>query len=123
MPTILFELSNGRHGADAPLPTLATGATGRHCERSQAIRSTAERKNGLLRRFRLRSLSYGGQVALPYNAFLAGRRLLPVLSFNQMYSEPGGTSRRCSKAVTFFSTSRRRNGLDWVPTGSIAASP
>jgi hypothetical protein len=30
---------------------------------SEAIHRAAQRKNGLLRRFRLRSLSYGGQVA------------------------------------------------------------
>jgi hypothetical protein len=47
----------------------------RHCEPTgpreravddrlrEAIHQAAKRKNGLLRRFRLRSLSYGGQVA------------------------------------------------------------
>jgi hypothetical protein len=35
----------------------------RHCERSEAIHRATKGENGLLRRFRLRSLSYGGQVA------------------------------------------------------------
>jgi hypothetical protein len=35
----------------------------RHCERSEAIHLWLTEETGLLRRFRLRSLSYGGQVA------------------------------------------------------------
>src|SRR6266851_8864271 len=45
-------------------PTTHTATCNRHCERSEAIHSSvAKKKTGLLRRFRLRSLSYGGQVA------------------------------------------------------------
>src|SRR5260370_27337855 len=43
---------------------LCPPCSGRHCERSEAIqRRFTHGSTGLLRRFRLRSLSYGGQVA------------------------------------------------------------
>jgi hypothetical protein len=67
----------------------------RHSERSEAIHFAATQEAGLLRRFRLRSLSYGGQVA-PRNDVQAGygfafpRREAPEFCMNRFAQRKRG---------------------------------
>src|SRR5258708_1715410 len=75
----------GQHKRQGEPVRCAEGT--RHCERSEAMHSQNNSDNGLLRRFRLRSLSFGGQVA-PRDDVRSSKRL-EVIVRQQKFGQNG----------------------------------